>query len=127
MKQVSYVQSKLCYLLRYPPEVQRRYQRLFRHVGHWLLTEANRQEREIETVIEDVCRSGCGSGRVSPLIYHGDTKRFYIRFMDEIHELLEELEEASGVPLPIQSHRATTYAWFGFEAMVYRIQALLAE
>jgi len=94
MKQVSYVQSKLCYLLRYPPEVQRRYQRLFRHVGHWLLTEANRQEREIETVIEDVCRLACVAGCVSHLIYHCDTKRFYIRLMDKIHALSRSWRKA---------------------------------
>lgn len=123
MNHVSPAKSKLCDLLRNPPAQPR----LFRHVGTWILTEASYQGCEIETVIEDLCRLGCVSGGVSHLIYHRDAKRFYIRFMDEIHELLDELEENTGEPLPIQSVRTTTYAWFGFEAMANRIFGMLED
>lgn len=94
MKRATDVQSKLCYWLRYLPQEQHRYQRRFRPVDPWRLTEANCQGVEIETILDDICRLACVAGCVSHLIYHCDTKRFYIRLMDKIHALSRSWRKA---------------------------------
>jgi hypothetical protein len=66
-------------------------------------------------------RSGCVSGMVRELIYCEDTKEFYIKFMDEIHELVDEMEESTGEAIKTEGNRANWLAWFGYEAMARQI------
>ena len=48
---------------------------------------------EPKAYLKDLLSYGCVSGMVSGLIYYANTKAFYTKYMDEIHELYEEIKE----------------------------------
>ena len=70
---------------------------------------------EIKCFFSDLLNYGCQSGMISTLIYYKDTKKFYIEFMNEIHELIEELESSMGVPIKTNGTKSNFYAWLAFE------------
>lgn len=70
---------------------------------------------EIKCFFSDFLRNGCQSGMISTLIYYDDTKKFYIKFLDEIHELIEELEDGSGESIKVEGNRSNFYSWLAFE------------
>jgi hypothetical protein len=70
---------------------------------------------EIKCFFSDLLNNGCQSGMISTLIYYRDTKKFYIKFMDEIHELIEELESSMGETIKAKGTRSNFYAWLAFE------------
>lgn len=57
---------------------------------------------EPEGYLKDILNHGCQSGVVSQLIYYKDTKDFFVKFIDEIDEIKDELEESFGQPLEIK-------------------------
>ena len=61
------------------------------------ILEDYKTDEEIKDFFNDLLKHGCQSGMISTLIYYDDTKRFYIQYMDEIHELIEELENDIGL------------------------------
>lgn len=123
-KRKPYTKVRLRELLKNPPDRSLLNDRLFKHVGRWILKEAYRSY-PVKSVLNDLLRSGCDSGMVSHLIYYCDTHRFYRKYMDEIHKLMDEAEDASGEPLLVKYDRANWYAWFGFEEMAFKISELL--
>lgn len=70
---------------------------------------------EIKCFFSDLLNYGCQSGMVSTLIYYNDTKEFYIKFLDEIHELIEELEDQFGGPIKVNGTKSNFYSWLAFE------------
>lgn len=77
---------------------------------------------EQESYMRDVMRVGCQSGVVSSLIYYTDTKAFYIKYMDEIHELYNDTVEQMGDNVEIDpSHIANWFAWFGYEQTLFNL------
>lgn len=81
-----------------------------------------RDNNEAEGYIKDVMRGGCQSGTVSDLIYYTDTKAFYIKYMDEIHELYNDTVEQIGDNVEIDTnHIANWFAWFGYEQTLFNI------
>lgn len=77
---------------------------------------------EAESYIRDVMHGGCQSGTVSDLIYYTDTKAFYIKYMDEIHELYNDTVEQIGDNVEIDTnHVANWFAWFGYEQTLFNI------
>ncbi len=78
-------------------------------------------DEEIECYIKDVLRGGCQSGTVSGLIYHYDTKAFYIKYIDEIDELYQTTCEETGETLAIGTPMYNWLAWFGFEQTLFNL------
>lgn len=74
-----------------------------------------------ELFLKDVLNHGCVSGTVGQLVYFSDTKAFYIKFIDEIESLKEELEEEIGEPLKMNFPNYNWLAWFGYEETARRI------
>ena len=70
---------------------------------------------EIKCFFSDLLNNGCQSGMISTLIYYKDTKAFYVKFMDEIHELIEELESSMGVSIKTNGKIYNFYSWLAFE------------
>ena len=70
---------------------------------------------------KDLLEHGCVSGMVSHLISYYDTKAFYIKYMEEIDELREEMEDMTGEPLKIGYPAYNWLAWFGYEEMARKV------
>lgn len=75
----------------------------------------------VETYFRDLLQHGCQSGMVSGLVYYTDTKAFYIRHIDEIDELREEMEQSIGEPIEIGHPVYNWLAWFGYEETARKI------
>lgn len=73
-----------------------------------------------EIYIKDVLNHGCVSGMVSGLIYYSDTKDFYIKYIDDIEVLIEELESNLGEV--VRSKQVypmyNFYAWLAYEEIM---------
>ena len=121
-----YTQKQLRALLNNPPDPLLKGNRLLQHVGRWLLHHASR-DYPLTAVFHDLFTFGCRSGLVSHLIYYSDTRHFYLTYLDEIHDLIDEWEAQLGEPVKVQGHRTNEYAWFGFEAMAAKLQQMLEE
>lgn len=121
-----YTKANLKRLFKEPPETELYNNKLYKHVIKWILSEAYRGY-SVKNVMDNLLRDGCDSGMVSHLIYYWDTKRFYISYMDEIHDLMDDLEDSLGEPLQAKGNRANWYAWFGFEEMARKISDFLEQ
>jgi hypothetical protein len=72
---------------------------------------------------------GCISGTVCKLIYHSDCLKFFVKFIDDISELVINLETNIGLPpenkkgLPLY----TFYAWLAYEETAYKIGRFIDE
>lgn len=70
-----------------------------------------------------VLEHGCGLGMVSELIYYADTKAFYIKYMEEIEEIVEDLDASLGESVLIHA-KFPLYnwlAWLGYEETIRKI------
>lgn len=76
---------------------------------------------DVENYLRDVCEYGCAAGTVNGLIYLSDTKEFFIKHLEEIEELREEMEDSMGEPLKIGVPMYNWLAWFAYEEMAYRL------
>lgn len=98
--------------------------RLKEYVIEYILQDY-KEDNEIKDFFSDLLKHGCQSGIISTLIYYDDTKRFYIKYMDEIHELIEELENDIGL-IKVNGNRSNFYAWLAFEEtarnLVYELE-----
>jgi len=69
-------------------------------------------DKEIKGFFEDLSTSGCVSGMIRTLIYHDDTKAFFIEYIEEIGDLVYELQ---GEGIKIDSRMYNFYSWLAFE------------
>lgn len=73
--------------------------------------------------VNDICSHGCISGTVGKLIYHSDCLKFFVKFIDDISELVIDLEANTG--LPLENRHALPiyifYAWLAYEEIAYQI------
>ncbi len=103
--------------------------KLFRRVCSWVIEHWS-DYSDKNYIFRDVLEHGCVSGIVSELIWYSDTVKFYIRYREEINELLKDLMDGTGIysmkdlfgkhwddedPLIIENHNRNLLAWFGFE------------
>lgn len=70
---------------------------------------------EIQNFFSDLLNHGCQSGMISTLIYYNDTKQFFIKYIDEINELIERLEDELGESIKADGNRLNFYSWLAFE------------
>ena len=78
-------------------------------------------EEDTEQYLKDVLTHGCQSGTVNSLIYYNQTKDFFIKYIEEIDELREEMEENTGQPLEIGTPLYNWLAWFGYEETARKV------
>lgn len=68
--------------------------------------------------LEDVMNYGCASGIVSELVYFNDTKCFFIKHMEEIFDIYNELKDNLSSDFEVN---ANNLSWLAFEYMVNEI------
>lgn len=76
----------------------------------------------IQSRLSDI-NHGCISGTVGKLIYNADCLKFFIRFIDDISELVIDLETNMGLPLENRHSLPiyTFYAWLAYKEIAYQI------
>jgi hypothetical protein len=100
---------------------------------NWLCTEYGDGAKG---VFRDLFQGGCASGMVGDLIYYKDTIPFYKRHKAEIHALLKEMMDGTGLHSPKDlfgnkwddddmfaedTMNQNLLAWFGFEEMARKL------
>ena len=83
----------------------------------------------IKCRLNDICSYGCVSGTVGKLIYHSDCKKFFVRFIDNISELVIDLELNLGMQIENKRQMPiyTFYAWLAYEEVAYKISSFIEE
>mgnify|MGYP000741635065 FL=1 len=79
-------------------------------------------EEETKLYIQDVLTYGCSSGIVTSLISYTDTKKFFIKHMDEIFNILNESMQEEPRLLELDANKL---AWFGYEGAISEINFML--
>ena len=68
--------------------------------------------------LEDVLQYGCSSGIVSELIYFNETKCFFIKHMEEIFEIYDNIKENLSSDFEVN---ANNLSWLAFEYVINEI------
>ena len=66
------------------------------------------------TFLEEVLQYGCISGMVGELIYYNETKCFFIKHMEEIFEIYNEVKDNLSSDFEVD---ANNLSWLAFEYM----------
>jgi hypothetical protein len=81
------------------------------------------KKKQLKCFLEDLQNGGCMSGMISEFIYHSDCKEFYIKHLDDLENIKEELEESLGESVK-NKHRLPHYTfvcWLCFEEYCFDI------
>lgn len=81
------------------------------------------QEDNAKEYLESVLEHGCVSGMVSSLIYYNNTKEFYIKYMEEIEEIIQDIQDNAGYNV-LENAKFPLYnwlAWLGYEETARKI------
>lgn len=81
-------------------------------------------EEETKLYIQDILTYGCSSGIVTSLISYTDTKKFFIKHMDEIFNILNESMQEESRLLELDANKL---AWFGYEWAISEINFMLED
>lgn len=54
------------------------------------------KKEQLKSFLEDLQRMGCISGMIGDFIYHADCKNFYIKHLDDLENIREEIEDSLG-------------------------------
>lgn len=73
------------------------------------------EHTDVDAFFDDLLQHGCISGMVSSLVYYQDTHNFYDKYYQEIENIRQEVEEATGHPLNIEGDLKNYLAWLSFE------------
>ena len=78
------------------------------------------------TFLEEVLQYGCISGMVGELIYYNETKCFFIKHMEEIFDIYNEIKDNLSSEFEVD---ANNLSWLAFEHVVNEIynEVTLAE
>jgi hypothetical protein len=68
--------------------------------------------------LEDIMNYGCASGIVPELIYFNETKCFFIKHMEEIFDIYNEVKDNLNADFEVN---ANNLSWLAFEYMVNEI------
>ena len=82
-----------------------------------ILNHIDDYENQI-TFFEEVLQYGCSSGIVSELIYFNETKCFFIKHMEEIFEIYNNIKENLSINFEVN---ANNLSWLAFEYIVNEI------
>jgi hypothetical protein len=86
----------------------------------WVITDILNEEEPLN-YLKYVLEHGCVSGMVSKLVYYNQTKQFYVDYMDEIDEILQDIEDEIGEPLKKTFPIYNWMAWFGYEETARKV------
>jgi len=84
---------------------------------------SGKKKKQLKSFLEDLARGGCISGMIGEFIYHNDCRDFYIRHLEDLEGIKEDLEEAFGEPVAnrYKLPHYTFLCWLCFEEYCYGI------
>ena len=83
-----------------------------------------------EEFFEDLSYGGCASGMIGEFIYNSDCKDFYIKYMCDLDDYIENIEEEIGCRIYNKSNGIARYVlvcWVAFEEFCRILQYYLFE
>ena len=83
----------------------------------------------LKSFFEDLQHGGCISGMIGEFIYHSDCRKFYVKHIDALEDMKEELENQLGEPIPnLRSTKHYTFVvWLCFEEYCYSLYRSIFE
>ena len=70
------------------------------------------------TFLEEVLQYGCSSGMIGELIYYNDTEKFFIKHMNDIFEIYNDIKDNLSSDFEVD---ANNLSWLAFEHVVNEI------
>ena len=82
-----------------------------------------KKKEQLKSYLTDLQKAGCQSGMVSEFIYNSDCKDFYIKYIDELEQIKEDLEDSLGEPIQNKNSlpHYTFMCWLCFEEYCYTL------
>ena len=80
-----------------------------------------KKKEQLKSYLNDLQKAGCQSGMVSEFIYNSDCKDFYIKHIDELEQIKEDLEDSLGELIQNKNSlpHYTFICWLCFEEYCY--------
>ena len=80
-----------------------------------------KKKEQLKSYLNDLQKAGCQSGMVSEFIYNSDCKDFYIKHIDELEQIKEDLEDNLGESIQNKNGlpHYTFMCWLCFEEYCY--------
>lgn len=81
------------------------------------------KKQQLKSFLEDLQKGGCISGMIGKFIYHNDCKAFYIKHLEDLENIKNDLEESFGEPITnrYKLPHYTFLCWLCFEEYCYDI------
>jgi hypothetical protein len=81
------------------------------------------KKKQLKSFLEDLQKGGCISGMIGEFIYHDACREFYIKHLDDLENIKNDLEESLGEPIAnrFQLPHYTFLCWLCFEEYCYDI------
>ena len=76
------------------------------------------------TFLEEVLQYGCSSGMIGELIYYNDTEKFFIKHMNDIFEIYNDIKDNLSSDFEVD---ANNLSWLAFEHVVNEIYNEIEE
>lgn len=88
-----------------------------------------KKKEQLKSFLEDLQQGGCISGMIGEFIYHSDCKAFYIKHLEDLENIKDDLEEALGETIPnrFKVPHYTFMCWLCFEEYCYNIYCNVFE
>ncbi|MEO6175357.1 MAG: hypothetical protein ABIP27_09430 [Flavobacterium circumlabens] len=82
-----------------------------------------KKKQQLKSFLEDLQKSGCISGMIGEFIYHNDCKVFYIKHLEDLENIKNDLEDSYAEPIAnrYKSPHYTFMCWLCFEEYCYNI------
>lgn len=86
-------------------------------ISNYVVGYDGTQKEQLKSFLEDLQQGGCISGMIGDFIYNSDCKEFYIKHIDELEQMKEDLEEELGEPIKnrFSVPHYTFMCWLCFE------------
>jgi len=84
---------------------------------------------KLKSFFNDLQNGGCINGMIGDFIYHSDCKEFYIKHIDDLEEMREDLEAQLGEPIKNRYEvvHYTFMCWLCFEEYCYDLYRTICE
>lgn len=86
-------------------------------------------KEQLKSFFNDMQKGGCQSGMIGEFIYHSDCKVFYIKYIDDLEQMKEDLEEQLGDHIENRQKivHYTFMCWLCFEEYCYDLYRTIFE
>jgi hypothetical protein len=92
-----------------------------RYVAEDIIDMSCGEDDQPENYIKQVIQHGCISGCVPSLIYYHDAQEFYIKYIEDIENIINDLENETEEPVQLKWPKFNSMAWVAYEETMRQI------